>query len=71
MRSNHADFDLQPQGHFEVNAVNMVNGSVRVNMASSKTFYWATPHSYIGHAFMYICMEALDYPSFVTGLLRP
>jgi hypothetical protein len=33
MRSNHDDFDLQPQGHLEVDAV---NGSVRVNIASSK-----------------------------------
>jgi hypothetical protein len=35
MRSNHDDFDLQPQGHFEVHAVIL---SVRVNMGSSKVF---------------------------------
>jgi hypothetical protein len=34
MRSNHDYFDLQPQGHFEVNAV---NESVRVNIVSSQS----------------------------------
>jgi hypothetical protein len=43
---------------------------VYINRNIGKFMSEILPGHHIGRAFMYICMEALDYPSFVTGLLR-